>query len=149
MSDQPLGLDPEKMTAEEFVGLAGQAEDEQLESVIREMDTGKVLDKGFVGFVERFVPERACGVDAVVQFVVTGQGQDYPHIVEIENGDCRTEPGTAASPKATLTLGLVPFVRILTGQSDGMKLFMTGKLKVNGDLLFAARVPGFFEPVKA
>jgi putative sterol carrier protein len=48
-----------------------------------------------------------------------------------------------------LTLGLVPFVRLLTGQSDGMKLFMTGKLKVDGDLLFAARVPGFFDPVQA
>jgi putative sterol carrier protein len=31
----------------------------------------------------------------------------------------------------------------------GPELFMTGKLKVNGNLLFAARVPGFFDPVQA
>lgn len=148
MSENSLGLDPENMTAEEFVRLAGNTEDEQLEAVIRGMDTKKVLDKVFVGFAERFVPDRAQGVEAVVQFVVTDQGQEHPHTVEIKGGECRTEPGRAESPKSTLTLGLVPFIRLLTGQADGMKLFMTGKLKVNGDLLFAARVPGFFEPVK-
>ncbi len=148
MSENPLGLDPDNMTAEEFVGLAGQTEDDQLEAVIRGADTKKVLEKIFLGFAERFVPDRAQGVEAVVQFVVTDQGQEHPHTVQITGGECRTEPGTADSPKATLKLGLVPFIRLLTGQSDGMQLFMAGKLKVNGDLMFAARVPGFFEPVR-
>jgi putative sterol carrier protein len=148
MSEQPLQLDPENMTAEQFVGLAAHAQDDQLEDVVRQQDTAKVLDKVFEGFVERFVPERAEGVEAVVQFVVTDQGQEYPHTIEIAAGQCRTEPGVAESPKTTMTLGLVPFIRLLTGQAEGTQLFMTGKLKVKGDLLFAARVPGFFEPVK-
>jgi putative sterol carrier protein len=147
MSEPFTGLDPDTMTAEEFVKLAGQTEDQQLESVLRELGIGRVLDKVFQGFVERFSPEKAAGVEGVVQFVVTDQGKEFPHVVEIHDGTCTTQPGQAEA-KATLTLGLVPFVRLLTGQSDGMKLFMTGKLKVNGDLLFAARVPGFFDPVQ-
>jgi putative sterol carrier protein len=37
----------------------------------------------------------------------------------------------------------------VTGQADGTRLFMTGKLKFSGDMMFAMRVNAFFEPPKA
>jgi len=41
-------------------------------------------------------------------------------------------------------MDLVTFVRLIMGQAQGPQLFMTGKLKVAGDLMFAQRVSGFF-----
>ena len=41
-------------------------------------------------------------------------------------------------------LGPVDFVRLVTGGTNGPKLFLLGRLKIEGDLLLAARVPGFF-----
>ena len=70
-------------------------------------------------------------------------------VVGVHNGACTARSGTADSPKVTFTLDLVPFTRLVTGQQDGMKLFMTGKLKLGGDMMFATRVNGFFEPPKA
>ena len=41
-------------------------------------------------------------------------------------------------------MDLVTFVRLIMGQAQGPQLFMTGKLKVAGDLMFAQRVSAFF-----
>ena len=81
--------------------------------------------------------------------MVRDAGEEHPYVVGVHSGSCTAGSGQADSPKVTFTLDLVPFCRLVTGQSDGMKLFMTGKLKLTGDMMFATRVNGFFEPPKA
>ena len=38
----------------------------------------------------------------------------------------------------------VPFLKLVTGQESGPTMFMTGKLKIEGDLMFASRMTSFF-----
>jgi putative sterol carrier protein len=96
---------------------------------------------------ERFVPEKAADVSTDIQWVVTDQGNEYPYQVSVANGACTAGRGRADSPRVTLTTGLVPFLRLIAGQENGVQLFMRGALKVGGDLLFSQRVQTFFATV--
>ena len=143
------GFSPDQVTAEEFVGLVANATDEQIQEVVRAVGTKETLNRIFDNFPERFVPEKAQGVDAEIQFVVTDEGEEFPHVVTVRNGTCSTEEKRADDPKVSLTTDLVSFVKLITGQAQGVQLFMTGKLKVSGDLMFSQRIMTFFETPKA
>jgi putative sterol carrier protein len=47
-------------------------------------------------------------------------------------------------PDTTFTTSAKTWVAIAEGKQDAMKAFMTGKLKVAGDMMLAMKVPEFF-----
>lgn len=91
-----------------------------------------------------FKPEAAEGVDTVLQYHLTGaEAGDW--IVVIQNGQCTVEPGVTESPAMTLTADSDDYIAIFTGQSNAMKAFMEGKLKLAGDLNLAMKLPNMFK----
>jgi len=90
-----------------------------------------------------FIPEKAQGVNATVQYHLTGEeGGDY--IVEIANGACVVAPGTKADPNLTLTADSQDYKDVILGKSNAMNAFMQGKLKLAGDLALAMKLINFF-----
>jgi putative sterol carrier protein len=142
-------IDPARITPEEFAGLVANADDEQIAEVIRATGTETVLDRIFEGMEQRFQPDRAQGVDATVQFVIADESVEHAYAVKISNGTCQIEKGRADNPKVTLTTDIVSFSKLVAGQAQGPQLFMSGKLKVSGDLMFSARIMNFFDRPKA
>ncbi len=143
------GISGTDVTPEQFVQLVSAATDDEIAQTIRAAGTESVLDRIFDGMQERFLPERAQGVDATIQFAVTDDGTPHHYALEIANGSCAVEKGTADQPRVTLTTDIVSFARLVAGQAQGPQLFMTGKLKVSGDLMFSARIMTFFDQPKA
>jgi putative sterol carrier protein len=47
-------------------------------------------------------------------------------------------------PRVTLTAAPVPFLKLVTGQQSGPVMFLTGKLRIEGDVMFASRMSSFF-----
>lgn len=91
-----------------------------------------------------FLPDRAVGVDAVIQYKLTGeQAGDY--IVKISDGVCKVEEGEAENPTMTLSADGEFFGDVLLGKEDGMKGFMMGKIKLAGDLNLAMKLTSFFK----
>ena len=91
-----------------------------------------------------FLPEKAAGVNAVIQYKFTGdQAGDY--IVNIADGVCKLEEGEAEDPVMTLTADGEFFRDVLLGKEDGMKGFMMGKVKLAGDLNLAMKLTSFFK----
>lgn len=146
MADQ---IDPTAVSPEEFAGLVKNATDDQIADVIHAVGTGPTLDRIFDGFQERFNPNKAEGVDAEVQFVVKDDSDEFPYVVAVKDRTCQTRSGESDNPKTTITTDLVSFVKLVTGNAQGVQLFMTGKLKVSGDLMFSQRVMTLFDPPKA
>jgi putative sterol carrier protein len=142
-------IDPTQVTPEQFAELVANADDEQIAQVVRSTGTEAVLDRIFEGMEQRFLPDKAQGVDAVVQFVITDEGNEHPYAVKISNGTCSIDKERADSPKVTITTDIVSFSKLVTGQAQGPQLFMAGKLKVSGDLMFSARIMNFFDRPKA
>ncbi len=91
-----------------------------------------------------FRPELAEGVDAVIQYELTGEeGGNY--IITIKDGVCTTAEGLAENPNMTLTAEAQDFKDVLLGKANGMQYFMMGKLKLAGDLNLAMKLTSFFK----
>lgn len=91
-----------------------------------------------------FIPEKAQGVDAVIQFKFTGaEAGDWN--ATIKEGTVDVTRGTHPSPKMTLTADSSDYVKIFTGELDGMQAFMQGKIKLAGDLNLAMKLMQMFK----
>jgi putative sterol carrier protein len=134
------------MTPQQFAEMIRGASDADIETGMRTAGIEAVLDRTFEGMAGAFVPEKAEGVDAVIQWVINDQGAEYPYWLKVAAGAASHGKGRADSPRVTLSAGLVPFMRLISGQENGVQLFMSGKLKVAGDLMFSQRVQTFFAP---
>ena len=90
-----------------------------------------------------FQPEAAGDVDCTVQFNIS-----TPMHVVIKNGTCATKDGASGSPDVAITMDDEDLVSLMKGELNGMTAFMTGKLQLEGDLMLAQRMFGFFDSSK-
>ena len=91
-----------------------------------------------------FIPEKAQGVDALIQFKFTG-AEPGEWVAAIKDGKVDVSRGTAPSPRMTLMADSSDYVKIFTGELDGMQAFMQGKLKLAGDLNLAMKLMQMFK----
>ena len=91
----------------------------------------------------RFRPEKAAGVNAVIQYEITGEGGGSWNAT-ITDGACAVKDGAAASPNLTLTMSAQDWLDLLGGKLSGQMAFMSGKLKLKGDMGLAMKVAGMF-----
>jgi putative sterol carrier protein len=147
MAEQPeFEIDPSAVSAEQFADLIAYAEsDEQIAEGIRLVGTETVLERIFSEMAERFRPDRAAGVEAVVEWVVRDGGDEHVYVTRIADGACVAEKGPAESSRVKLTADRASCAKLVTGKASGPQMFMSGKLGVSGDLWFATRITGFFE----
>ena len=143
-----------QIDASDFSALKGAVEaqsNEQLVSTIQQQDGGVdgVLEKVFAGLSESFNPDKAAHQQAVVQYEISAPDGSHEYAMRIADGRCEIDRGRAESPRVTLRIGLADFLRLITGAANGMQLFMTGKLKVAGDLFFAQTYQSWFDRPQA
>src|SRR5207247_1741359 len=72
-----------------------------------------VLDGIFQGMAEAFLPDKAAGQSAVVQYDVTVAGAPRTYQLRIGGGRCEVVKGRADPPRGTLTLSLPDFLRLV------------------------------------
>ena len=141
MSSQPdiPAIDPA-----EFASLVSEATDDQLREGLatnRELILGEIFRR----MPERFDPQRGAGIDAVVEWRIRDPdgGRDSWHVT-IRDGQCTVADGPADSPTVTYEIDPLDFIKLITGNASGPKLFLFGKLKIRGDLMLGARMQTLF-----
>lgn len=92
---------------------------------------------------EAIKPGAAAGVQCTVQFNTAS-----PAYATISDGRCSVDQGQADAPDVTLTIDDEDLIALLKGELDGMSAFMTGKLKVDGDMMRAQQIGGYFDTQK-
>ncbi|MFL5850587.1 MAG: SCP2 sterol-binding domain-containing protein, partial [Solirubrobacteraceae bacterium] len=122
--------------AEQYAALVADASDEDLERGLIE-NRELLLEQIFQRMPERFQPDKAGDLDAVVEWRIRGLGDsgDDRWQVAIRGGRCSVVRDGDEEPTVTLTVGPVDFVKLITGNASGPMLFTFGKLKIRGDLL--------------
>ena len=93
---------------------------------------------------EVFKPEAAPGVNAVVQFSLTGD-QAAEYYATIADGKCKVEKGQHDSPTATLTMASTDYLDMIAGKLNPQMAFMQGKIKLSGDMGLLMRFQSFFD----
>src|SRR4029077_6078740 len=84
------------------------------------------------------------GVNATIQFNLSGDngGQWY---VAIKDGKADVQQGTAPSANMTLSMTAQDYVDMITGKLNGQMAFMSGKLKISGDMGLAMKMQTLFK----
>ena len=106
-----------------------------------------ILDEIFKRMAEHVEPEKIAGTDATIHFKITdkpGGGEDVYEAVIKDGSITVNEEPTTEEPRVTIIAAPVPFLKLVTGQESGPAMFMTGKLKIKGDLMFASQMTSFF-----
>jgi putative sterol carrier protein len=133
--------------ASQLAAMVGQVSEEQLAEGMADPEGRKlVLDEVFRRMADHAERDRIEGVDAVVHFTITdpAEGGEDTYEAVIRGGEVKVSDEPAEQPKVAITAAPVPFLKLVTGQQSGPVLFMTGKLKIEGDLMFASRMTSFF-----
>ena len=139
MSDQQQ-LDPAQLAA-----TVKDMSDEDLASTMKDLGTDEVLRNIFEGMRDSFKAEAAGDVSATVQYDITTEDGLKQWSVKFDNGTCSVSEGPATDPRLTMALPLVDFVRLIFNQVQGPQLFMSGKLKLQGDMMWAMQMQNYFE----
>ena len=133
------------------IGREGLAEllegrsDEEINEFASQAGVDTLLAQIFEGMRAAFVPERAAGQSAVAQWDIGAADGAHTFQVKMADGQCTVSPGTPDTPRVTLALTLPDFLRFVAGQLDGMQAFMSGKLKLSGDMMFATTMQNWFD----
>jgi putative sterol carrier protein len=84
-------------------------------------------------------PDKLGGLDCVYQFQVG----ESPYNVTLKGGKATVAEGEASSPNCTVTMAEGDFLDMVSGKLNGQMAFLTGKLKVAGDMGLALKLGSF------
>ena len=130
---------------EELAVMIEGKSDEEITAGVAELGTEKVLAQIFEHMAkDAFRPERAGNQSAVVGWDITSPEGTHSYQLKIADGTCTAVSGSAEPARVTLGMALPDFLRFITGKLDGMQAFMTGKLKLAGDMMFAQSMQAWF-----
>jgi putative sterol carrier protein len=144
------GVDLSQLGAETFARLIGRASKSQLTEVLAKPELRMtILDEVFRRMQAHLREEKARSVSAVVHWRFPAADDYDRYETIIDGGVCTTTRERGADPRVTITIGPYDFLRLITSHASAPVLFMTGKLKVRGDLAFAASMMGLFDLPRA
>jgi putative sterol carrier protein len=83
------------------------------------------------------------GMNAVYQFNIEGDDGGKWN-VKIADGSVEVAEGTADNPSITLTMAASDFDDLVSGNLNGQTAFLTGKLKIQGDMTLAMKLQSIF-----
>lgn len=85
--------------------------------------------------------------DTVIEWRVTDEAGEVfaTWFIVLAAGRCRTTTAAPeARPRTTLTSTARNLLRLATGTEPPMEMFQAGRIKISGDLFFAAQLQGMF-----
>ena len=87
----------------------------------------------------KFKAASAAGVNKTIQYEISGEGGGTWHAV-VKDGACTVAPGPGTNPSLTLQMAAQDWLDMTSGKANGQMLFMSGKLKLKGDMGLAMKL---------
>ena len=107
------------------------------------MATTEEIAQIFPEMVKRFIPEKAEGVNAVIQFNLSGDNGGL-FWLRVADGKCEAGEGVAENPKMTLKALADDYFAVAMGELNPTQAVFTGKLKIEGDMGLAMKLTTMF-----
>ena len=107
------------------------------------MATAEEVKSIFPAMVDRFIPGKADGVNAIIAFELRGDnGGNF--WIKIADGSAESGEGEKSDAAMTVKATADDWHAVATGQTNAMQAFMTGKLKIMGDMGLAMKMQTMF-----
>ena len=107
-------------------------------------DVGAAVREIFRLMPEQLNTDTSKGMTSVIQFHLTGDGGGE-WFVSINDATCNVSEGTHEAPNMTMTMSASDYVDMITGKLNGQMAFMSGKLKIAGDMGLAMKMQSLFK----
>ncbi len=101
------------------------------------------VDESFVTMQSIFNPSAATGLNKTFQWNISGE-QAGTWVLKIANQTCELIRSAAEKPDITFNVKDTDWLAIAEGKIDAMNAFVTGKVKVTGDMMLAMRLQNMF-----
>lgn len=138
---------PEAVDIGAVARLVGRVPETALRKRLRGPVRRILLDEIFGRMPDYLNPERSRGVNALVQWQITGRedGGFDEFRTKIENGSCTVGPDLPGTSSVSIRVDPVVFVKLVTSNANPVTTFLSGKVSIKGDLLFAGRLSSIFD----
>lgn len=93
----------------------------------------------FGGLESKIDTKKTAGMNCTYQFNITGDGGGDWYVV-LTDGQPKVQEGIAENPNIALTAGSAHWLDIVNGKTSGQMAFLTGKLKIKGDMALAMKL---------
>jgi putative sterol carrier protein len=133
--------------AEGFGRVMREAPPERVEQVMRSPARKPILDAIFWQIPKQLDSKQAAGVTTTIRWCITGRadGGVDTYTLQVEDGHARTIRGAdGPDPRLTITMDAQEFLRLVSGSSDPMRAYFTGRIKLAGDIMVAAKLSSLF-----
>ncbi|MYW65881.1 acyl-CoA synthase [Streptomyces sp. SID8379] len=152
-ADDIAALDFATVTPEEFARIVKGLSAKEINEIAQDGALrARVLKEVFGRMERQFKPDVAGSLEALIRWKVTGQGEteDAVYETKISGGTCTaTEGRSDADPRVTLVMGDADFLKLVSGNSSPVTMFMMRKVKIAGDVALAAGLTRYFDIPKA
>ena len=145
-SIDPDTVDPEVFDTELMALLFKLTPDDRLAEAMAGPLRDVVVAEVFRRMPERLDRRAAAGLDAAIAWRIRRPDGGYDrYLVRVADGSCSVEPDGEGDARVSLQMDSLTFCKLVTGNANPVMQFMTGKLSVRGDLMFAASVTRLFD----
>lgn len=143
-SDAPL-VDPDH-----YAQLVASASDRDLQDGL-DQNGELIIEQIFRAMPARLRRAAIADVELVAEWRIRDAGApDELHWqVTIADGRCSVQRDGESTPDVSFKLKGIDFIKLITGNAHGPRLFLTGRLRIRGDLLKAARLQSYFRAPEA
>lgn len=95
----------------------------------------------FTEMKSRFNADAAVGTDAVFQYEISDGGEWF---VTVQDGSCEVTEGSNDDATVTLRMDTETLEEVMSGETDGMQAFMSGRIQADGDIMLATKLAAIF-----
>ena len=135
----------------QLVQIVAGSTDQQLEELMASEARKDILDDVFRRMAEHVDQDRARDLTTVLHWKIYDRpegGYDHYEVV-LEGGTCTVSESPSREAAITLKLKPSDFLKLVSGSASGPTMFMTGRLKLEGDVMLASRLTSMFHIPKA
>lgn len=141
---------PPLIDPDEYARLVREASDDDLQAGL-DQNGELIIDQIFQAMPSRLRSGGLEGVSIVADWQIrkVGESGELHWQVSVADQRCTVQRDGQLPADVTFTVRGIDFIKLITGNAHGPRLFLLGRLKIRGDLLKAARFQSFFEAPSA
>jgi putative sterol carrier protein len=129
----------------QLVDAIGRLTDDQVLGLMNSVGVDTAIQGVFLEMQRRFLPDRTAGKRVEIEWDLSTPDGQVTYQMAVSADGLTWATGSAPAPSLTVSCVVTDFMRLMIGQLDSTEAFMTGRLRVAGDLQVVQELGTWFD----